>query len=374
MKIKISACTIVKNEAKNIERWLEGVRSFADEILITDTGSTDDTIALAKAGGANVNSFSWCDDFAAAKNFAIEQAHGDWIVMLDADEYFDKISQKKMRSIISKFHRQKQVAGLITPFLNIDMNRDNKILSKAWQMRVFRREPGLRFVGMVHETLLNINTQGDKREFVVTEDLQFIHTGYSSDNIAEKSQRNLQILQAEIKKQGGITSRQFAYLQDCYMGIKDYQNAIRYGRLALEHQAESGLVGNERKAICQLLDAIWQANRKEYAHELEDALAQFPNFAELWVLRGRLLLGQKNIVAAEQAFREALRLRDKKVTSIEEISNTAIETMLPEIEASLAYIERHKPYYEAMARQDYESAARVAVQMLCELKCQLQSP
>ena len=109
MNIKISACTIVKNEEKNIERWLEGVRSFADEILITDTGSTDDTIALAKAGGAMVNYFPWRNDFAAAKNFAIEQAHGDWIVMLDADEYFDEGSQKKMRQIISRFHKQKQV-------------------------------------------------------------------------------------------------------------------------------------------------------------------------------------------------------------------------------------------------------------------------
>ena len=371
MKIKISACTIVKNEAKNIEHWLGDVRSFADEIIITDTGSTDNTVALAKAGGAAVKYFPWCNDFAAAKNFAIEQAHGDWIVMLDADEYFDETSQKKIRQVIGKFHKQKQVAGLITPFLNIDVNHDNKILSQAWQMRIFRREPNLRFVGRVHETLLNVNAQGDNREFVVAEDLQFIHTGYSVDNMEEKYQRNLQILQAEIKKQGGVTPRQFAYLQDCYMGIKDYHNAIRYGKLALEHHAESGLVGNERKAVCQLLDAIWQVNRKDYVRELEVALDQFPNFAELWVLRGRLLLGQKNIVEAEQAFREALRLRNKKVTSIEEISNTAIETMLPEIKASLAYIERHKPYYEAMARQDYESAARAAVQMLRNLKHQL---
>jgi glycosyltransferase involved in cell wall biosynthesis len=101
MNIKISACTIVKNEEKNIERWLAGVRSFADEIIIIDTGSTDNTVALAKAGRAVVKHFPWRNDFSAAKNFAIEQAHGDWIVMLDADEYFDENSQKKMRQIMS---------------------------------------------------------------------------------------------------------------------------------------------------------------------------------------------------------------------------------------------------------------------------------
>ncbi len=371
MNIKISACTIVKNEEKNIERWLAGVRSFADEIIIIDTGSTDNTVALAKAGRAVVKHFPWRNDFSAAKNFAIEQAHGNWIVLLDADEYFDEKSQKKMRKIIGSFHKQKQVIGLITPFLNIDVNHDNKILSKAWQLRIFRRHPAWRFVGRVHETLLNANKQAGKRNFVITEDLQFIHTGYSMDNMAEKSQRNLQILQAEIKKQGGITPRQFAYLQDCYMGIKDYPQAIRYGRLALAHSDESGLVGNERKAICQLLEAIWHVNRKDYAHELEAALTQFPAFAELWVLQGQFLLEQKELVAAEQAFREALRLHAKKVTSFAELSNTAIEAMLPEIEASLAYIDRHKPYYAAMARQDYEGAAQAAVEMLCNLKQRL---
>ena len=69
--IKISACVIVKNEEKNLPRWLASMRRIADEIVVVDTGSTDRTVDLAKAAGARVFSFAWIDYLAAAKNFAL---------------------------------------------------------------------------------------------------------------------------------------------------------------------------------------------------------------------------------------------------------------------------------------------------------------
>ncbi|MEE1308446.1 MAG: glycosyltransferase family 2 protein, partial [Anaerovibrio sp.] len=86
--MKLSACVIVKNEAANLPQWLSCMSRVADEMIVVDTGSTDDTVELAEAAGAKVYYFAWCNDFAAAKNYAIEQAAGDWILFLDADEYF----------------------------------------------------------------------------------------------------------------------------------------------------------------------------------------------------------------------------------------------------------------------------------------------
>ena len=85
--MKISACVIVKNEEKNIGQWLNNMRQIADEIVVVDTGSTDNTINILENAGITPYHFTWCNDFAAAKNYAIQQATGDWIVFLDADEY-----------------------------------------------------------------------------------------------------------------------------------------------------------------------------------------------------------------------------------------------------------------------------------------------
>ena len=86
-EIRLSQCMIVKNEEKNIERALSWGKSFMWEQIVVDTGSTDRTVEIARRLGAKVYHFEWIDDFAAAKNYAVSQAQGDWIVFLDADEY-----------------------------------------------------------------------------------------------------------------------------------------------------------------------------------------------------------------------------------------------------------------------------------------------
>src|ERR1039458_3578707 len=85
--MKLSLAMIAKNEA----RCLRSVRAIADEIIVTDTGSTDDTVKSSSENGAHVSHFAWTNDFAAARNFALAQATGDWILVLDADEWASEI-------------------------------------------------------------------------------------------------------------------------------------------------------------------------------------------------------------------------------------------------------------------------------------------
>ena len=105
-KIRLSQCMIVKNEEKNIRRALSWGKDILWEQIVVDTGSTDRTAALAKEMGAKVFYFSWIDDFAAAKNFAIDQASGDWIAFLDADEYFSPEDVKKLLPILEELDRE----------------------------------------------------------------------------------------------------------------------------------------------------------------------------------------------------------------------------------------------------------------------------
>ena len=87
---RLSQCMIVKDEEDNIRRALSWGQAIMWEQIVVDTGSTDRTIEIAQEMGAKVFHFEWCDDFSAAKNYAIEQASGDWIAFLDADEYMQE--------------------------------------------------------------------------------------------------------------------------------------------------------------------------------------------------------------------------------------------------------------------------------------------
>jgi len=78
---------IVRNEARCIERCLSSARTQVDTMLVLDTGSDDDTVERARGAGARVAHFPWCDDFAAARNAALEEANADWSLVLDADEW-----------------------------------------------------------------------------------------------------------------------------------------------------------------------------------------------------------------------------------------------------------------------------------------------
>ncbi len=83
----ISVCIIAKNEETNIERCLKSLESYKFEIIVVDTGSTDRTKEIALQFTDGVFDYEWTDDFSAARNYAIEQATNDYILMIDCDEY-----------------------------------------------------------------------------------------------------------------------------------------------------------------------------------------------------------------------------------------------------------------------------------------------
>ena len=100
--VRLSQCMIVKNEERNIERVLSCAKDYAFEQIVVDTGSTDRTVELAKNMGAKVFHYEWINDFAAARNYAIEQASGNWLLILDADEYISSDDFPKLMQLINK--------------------------------------------------------------------------------------------------------------------------------------------------------------------------------------------------------------------------------------------------------------------------------
>ncbi|HEY9900179.1 MAG TPA: glycosyltransferase [Pantanalinema sp.] len=178
---------IVRDEEALLSRCLESVRGVVDEIVVVDTGSEDRTVAVAERFGAEVIRFDWCDDFAAARNAGIEQATGDWILVLDADEALAPDSAQALRASMALEH-----GGFLLPLEN-DLGEGRRHQTRL--LRLFRRHPDIRFKGRVHEQLsesiLALGLHVGDCAAVIR------HDGYLPQRIAErnKHERNLALLE-----------------------------------------------------------------------------------------------------------------------------------------------------------------------------------
>ena len=231
--MKISACYIVKNEEANLPLSLASVVKNVDEIIVIDTGSTDKTVQIAKKYGAAVFRFPWQEDFSAPRNYALDQAKGDWIVFLDADEYFTSDTAANLRSILQKYHETGKHGGLLIHRYDVDTDRDNEILGDILMLRIFFKNPHYRYEGSIHEELLEKGETIQALYVVPAAELKILHTGYSSHCSAAKAERNLKLLLRELSATNN-PERLYMYLADAYLGIGEKKKARYYAQLDVD--------------------------------------------------------------------------------------------------------------------------------------------
>lgn len=301
--IKISACTITKNEAENIERWISCVKQIASEIVIVDTGSTDNTVELAKKNGARVERFTWQDDFAIAKNFALDCIHGEWVLFPDADEYFSARSVPLIADLIEKHHRNLKTAGIVCPRLNIDAGAGNILQSSDSQVRIFRHRKDIRYKNRVHEYL--VSTKGKPINYKFEPGIEIYHTGYSKDLVKGKLERNLAIL-----LQSGTADQEenYVYLMDCYYGMADYEKAEEYAKKIIEADACS--IGMETHPYEVLFHIMKRKQEKpeEIERLLKKADKRFPESPKICILEGYESYSAGDYERAQMYFNKAKML------------------------------------------------------------------
>jgi glycosyltransferase involved in cell wall biosynthesis len=191
---KLSLCMIVKNESKTLVGCIDSVKSAMDEIVVVDTGSTDNTKEIARWRGAQVFDFPWCDDFSAARNESIRRATGDYILWLDADDRMDEIEVQKLRLLKETLPPQKNRAYYLV--VNNQSPLDGE--TRFHHMRLFPRIPGAYFEGRVHEQIFH--RLNNLRIESVQTDIIIRHTGYHDmEAVQRKSERNLQIILKELE-------------------------------------------------------------------------------------------------------------------------------------------------------------------------------
>ena len=158
---------IVKNAADTIRPCLESAHKIANQIVIADTGCTDNTCDIAREFGATIISVPWQNHFANARNAALAQMTTDWILVLDADEELDRDAKQNMTALLGA----RDVGGYVTPIRNYMLNRFNRGWDRIGvpndykherakkapsyieheNCRLFRKHPGIYFTGRIHE-------------------------------------------------------------------------------------------------------------------------------------------------------------------------------------------------------------------------------
>ena len=187
----ISLCMIVKNEAENLAACLESVGDLADEIIIVDTGSTDNTVEIARSWATQIKHFIWIDDFAAARNESIKEAQGNWIFWMDADDRLSPDNVARLKQAAASGRADAYYCYVVSQFQNNQVAQD-----RIEHLRLFRNRRGVQFEFPLHEdaapTAHRLGLTIARTNIVVN------HTGYTADpqTLQAKARRNLQIIQA----------------------------------------------------------------------------------------------------------------------------------------------------------------------------------
>lgn len=232
--ISVSACAIMKNEISHVEAWLNNVRVFAQEIIVVDTGSTDGTNEfLAKQFDVKLISYEWQHDFAQAKNVALQEAAGDWLVFTDADECFYQ-PQNIIEYLEQLDKKSTSIEAIFCPIDNIDADSNNEIINSDVVPRIIRNHVGIKYMGAVHEQLTKGGEPWQDIKYVVADrNLAIRHTGYSTKVIPFKHQRNYEIL-CQVMGKSNKPEMYYGFLSESLLGMEKYQQALEYAILAME--------------------------------------------------------------------------------------------------------------------------------------------
>ncbi len=243
---ELTLSMIVKNEEQYLEGCLESVKNIVDEIVIVDTGSTDNTLEIAKKYNSKIYHFDWVNDFSAARNFALSKSTGEWILYLDADERLSENSLEELRNIIS-INKKIGVNCIVN---NIDEYSGNS--KKMQYIRLFKNEPEIYFTGKAHEQILESLIKNNYE--IINSKIEIIHLGYNlpKEELKVKASRNIELLLDEYKNSG---SSYYAYqIGNTYSVMEDFEKAYEYYHAALKDQE----LEPEYKAISLLNMADFQ--------------------------------------------------------------------------------------------------------------------
>ena len=317
--IPISVCIIAKNEESHIEECCKRLTPYHFEIVLVDTGSADRTVELAGKYTDRIYHFDWCDDFSAAKNYAMQKASHDWILSLDCDEYIDSLD---ITALCKCMELYPDSAGRI-----LIRNRFTENGRTSWeQVRVSRfvNRQYFHFEGAVHEQLVPISVGSFHRpandtapvKYVYPAPVTVLHTGYdgSEEEMRGKSRRNIHLLEKELKTRGEDPYLYFQ-LGQSYRRLHDYEKAVRYFDAGLAMDVDPAL-DYVQTMVESYGYTLLDLKRNEEALNLLGVYEDFSGRADFVFLMGLIYMNNGLFTEAISEFQKATTMEEFAVDGV----------------------------------------------------------
>lgn len=347
-KAVLSLCLIVKNEKHNLPRCLASVKPYVDEMIVVDTGSEDGTPEIAAKLGAKVRYFEWFDDFAAARNYAISQASGDWILMPDADEELVVESE----DFLEKLTSQTDILAYSIALTEVN----DQCITPAYLIRVFRNLPDIKYVGRFHEQLRYQNECISENQIGYLENARILHYGYSKAQIQQKNiKRNIPILE-QIRQEEALSLMLLYCLAGMYADTQQPEKAQKCYSEAFDRllpNLTDGTAPDELAFVPSLIFTLGVQSLQQEDYETARLLCQrglewCPNYPPLNYLAGATIRALGFPLGAVAYFENCLRLGREGNYYNGEPFEQSYMTIYPAYDMGCIYIDLERPQ-EALA-------------------------
>lgn len=301
----ISICMIVKNEEACLEACLNAFASYGYEIVIADTGSTDRTKEIAANYTKHIYDYTWTNDFSAARNFIMEKATNEFVLMIDADEVVTNFEQKEVEQLL-QLHRT-DIGRLIR---NNEYERNGqKYRYQERVNRLFSKECYY-YEGSIHEQL--VPKEGIQMGTYLIP-IEMSHSGYEGNLEVrrKKTKRNIELLLLSREKHPDDPYLIYQLGKSYYMQ-EDYQQAAEYFREALSYDLNITL-----EYVIDLVESFGYAllNTEQYEEALllEAVYGDFAYTADFVFLMGLIYLNNAKFTEAIREFKKATTMKLSKM-------------------------------------------------------------
>lgn len=318
-KASLSLCMIVKDEGKTLERCLNSVKSFINEIIIVDTGSKDNTVEIAKKFNAKIYKFKWIDDFSAARNFAFSKATSDYIMWLDGDDFINEDDIKKIESLLSNMDSS---YDYISAEYILARNSEGKVSTSLRRNRIVKRQSAFLWVGNVHEYLA-VYGKGLEGNFSI-----------EHGKVKEYTDRNLQIFKTMEKNNKKFTPRDIYYYANELFDNGYYKESINQYNKFID--TKEGWIEDIKGAYLKIIRALNLINEKDKIVDvaLESLKIDTPT-AEIACSLGEYYFEKENYNQAAFWYRVALDSRPSSLNM--SLTNSDYYTWIPSIQLTVCY-------------------------------------